>query len=203
MPFYTVQVTIPTADNTAANYASNTWHFEADDLTALQLCFNALKTFYNTMTGSMSSMVRQTGWEFKGYDDSDPMPRYPVLTETWSLTGAPSGAPAPPEVALCLSFQGDKTSGVPQARRRGRIYFPYVDASTIHTDGRPTTGLTSTLNAAGDALLTASLAAASWAWMVFSVVSPGYTSVTNGWVDNEWDTQRRRGRKATARDVFS
>ncbi len=203
MPYYDVQVTIPTADNVAANYASNTWHFNADDLTALQLCFNGLKTFYNALTTSFSDMVRRTNWEIKGYDDSDPMPRYPVLTEIFTLTGTPSGAPSPPEIALCMSFQGSKISGVPQAQRRGRVYLPYFDASTIHTDGRPTAGLTGTVAAAGDTLVTASKAATTWKWVTSSQVAPGYAQVLDGWVDNEWDVQRRRGRIATARDVFS
>lgn len=202
MPFYSTQVIIPTVDNVAANYATNSFTFEADDLTALQLAHTALVGFYFSMTTSMSALVRQTGWMIKSYDRSDPEPRAPALEQTFSLAGTPSGNPAPPELTLCLSFQGERVSGVPQAQKRGRIYFPFVDVSTIGTDGRPTSGLISSLASAGEDLLDDSSAAATWTWLVYSAVAPGYTIITNGWVDNEFDIQRRRGRPYTSRSVF-
>lgn len=203
MPFYTTQVTIPTADNSVENYASNTFHFEADDLTALGLCHTQLQTFYNSWRGTMSNLARQNGWSIKSYDDTDPIPRAPVLETTFNLTSAPTGSGMPPEVALCLSFQGARQSGVPQARRRGRVYLPFPLASAGGTDGRPAAGTITTAVGLGQALLTASDSAGTWTWMTFSTVAPGYATVTDGWVDNEWDTQRRRGRKATSRTTFT
>jgi len=203
MPFYTVQAIIPTTDNVAANYATNTWTFEADDLTALGLACDALEDFYNDLDTYFSSMVRQTDFMLKCYDNTDPEPRAPVLTREFDLSSAPSGAPLPPEVSICLSFQADQVSGVPQARRRGRIYIPFVDTSTMGTDGRPTGTVVTNIASYGDTLLTASNGAATWTWLVFSRVEPGYSVISNGWVDNEYDTQRRRGRPYTSRVVFN
>jgi len=82
------------------------------------------------------------------------------------------------------------------------VYLPFFGETGNDTDGRPTPAMVTALAAAGGALLTASTAAATWAWLTYSTVAPGYTQVVNGWVDNEWDTQRRRGRAATSRTTF-
>lgn len=203
MPQYTIQATIPTADNNVANYATNTWHVQADDLTAVGNAFTALTTFYNSMRPQMSALCRQNGWSLKAYDLADPTPRAPVLELVFSLASAPAGGGLPPEVALCMSFQGVRQSGIPQSRRRGRIYFPFIISTNNGSDGRPIGTLVTALVAAGDALLAASLASATWEWCVLSTVAGvSMVPITNGWVDNEWDTQRRRGRLATSRTTF-
>jgi hypothetical protein len=203
MPFYSTMAIVKTVDNVLANYATNTWWCEADDLTALQDFHDELVTFYQAIDGGMSNLVGTTNaLELTSYLRTDPMPRPPVLTTNATLTPG-GGAPLPTEVSLCLSFQGSRMAGVPQSRRRGRVYIPFFGESGNDTDGRPTSGIVGTLAAAGDALLTASGAAATWSWVVYSEVEPGYTVVLNGWVDNEWDTQRRRGRPFTSRTVFS
>jgi len=202
MPYYTVQCITPTVDNVAANYATNTFHMYADDLTALDDAFDALVLFYKDLGGYFSSLVRQNNWEIKAYDDDDPEPRAPVLSRLWNQTSAPAGTPLPPEVALCLSFQGDQVSGVPQARKRGRVYLPYFETVTAGTDGRPASAACTTIASAGEDLMDAGTTSGTWHWVTFSSVAPGYSTVTNGWCDNEWDTQRRRGRPYTTRNVF-
>lgn len=202
MPFYQVMCTIPTVNNVNADYATNTFFFEADDLTALGLVFDELEAFYSGLVTFFSDQVRQNNHELKAYAMLDPEPRAPVLERTWSLPSAPSGNGLPPEVALCLSFQGDRMSGVPQARRRGRVYIPFPDAALTVAPGIPNSTAINTVMTVGDTLLDASDAAATWTWVVYSRVEPGYTVITNGWVDNAWDTQRRRGRVPTVRTVF-
>lgn len=203
MPFYTSQTTIPTVDNAVENYASNTMHFVADDLTALGLVHTAIIAMYNTWRPQMNALARQTNWQIKSYLDTDPIPRAPVLTTTFSLGAAPSGAATPPEVSLCLSYQGARVSGVPQARKRGRVYLPFLNSTAVGSDGRPAAGTLTAAVACGQGLLTASDSAGTWSWVIFSAVAPGYSDVVDGWVDNEFDTQRRRGRKSTARTTFT
>lgn len=203
MPFYSTMAIIATQDNVSANYATNTWWCEADDLTALQSFHDELVTFYTTVDDMFSNLVRGVnGLELTSYLRTDPEPRPPVLTTMANLSPL-GGAPLPTEVSLVMSFQGDRMAGVPQARRRGRVYLPFMGEDDNHTDGRPTTAQVTMVANAGDALLTASTAATDWTWLVYSAVEPGYTIITNGWVDNEWDTQRRRGRPATIRTTFS
>jgi len=203
MPNYTVQVTIPTTDNLAANYASNTWHFFADSDSVLTTVFTALKAFYTASSDRMSNLVRPSDWMIKAYNDADAIPRAPVLQEEWDTGLTFSVGPLPTEVALCLSFQGAPVSGIPQARRRGRIFFPFLNTSQLGTDGRPASACISDLTTNADTLMTAGATAGTWHWITNTSFDPGPVSVVNGWVDNEWDTQRRRGRKATSRTTWS
>lgn len=203
MPAYRLQQTIATVDNTAANYATNTFHFIADDDTELPAIQTAVQAFYNTWRPEMNNLVRQNTHEYKFYNMSDPEPRAPVLEGSFNLTTAPAGTPLPTEVSLCLSFQGTKVSGEPQARRRGRVYLPFITSASMGSDARPDAGCITAAVNCGTNLLAASVAAAGWDWIVASTFDPiSGAIVDNGWVDNEWDTQRRRGRVATARTTY-
>lgn len=203
MPLYDTQVTCPTVDNDVANFATNTFHFSADDLTALAVVHSQLQVFYNAWRPAMSDLVRQNGWTIKSYDRSDPKPRAPKLETVFNLTTAPTGAPLPPEISLCVSFQGDRTSGVPQSRKRGRIYLPFPNSSQNSTLGRPSNSCVTTAVGAGQTLIDQSQAATTWDWQWVSSVLPGSGFIANGWVDNEWDIQRRRGRRMTSRTTFT
>jgi hypothetical protein len=109
----------------------------------------------------------------------------------------------PPEVAICLSYQAAKISGVPQARRRGRVFIGPLNTSAMGTDGRPATAFINALVGAADALKDPA-GAPDWDWSTWSSFDPTVSTVIdNGWVDNEFDTQRRRGRKYTTRTTFT
>lgn len=204
MPVYRMQQAIETVDNVSANYATNTLHFLADSPAILPTITTLVTTFYTTIRPQFSALVRQTGHKYKWYDLADPQPRAPVLEGSWSFSSAPAGSALPPEVALCVSFQGEKISGQPQARRRGRIFLPFFNTTAGGADGRPATGTITQINGAADALLTASKAATTWTWIVLSALNPTDGAVVdNGWIDDEWDTQRRRGRVSVSRQVFS
>lgn len=203
MSLYRTQVTIRTADNIAANYATNTWHCIAPDLVELALWEAALTAFYQAVDVRISTLAGSTNaLQFKHYDLNDPEPRAPVLTGQASLS--PSGSPLPAEVALVMSFQGAQASGVPQARQRNRVFLPFLNTGAGHTDGRPSSSAVTTVTDAGAALLAASgpVAATDWVWVVYSPTTDTFVEVDNGWCDNEWDTQRRRGRVATSRTTF-
>jgi hypothetical protein len=202
MGFYTLQQTIATVDNTAANYATNTWHFEAEagqDITNAQA---AIQAFYVAISDRFGNIVRQNNHPWKIYDDTDPEPRAPISTGSFNLPVAPSLGSLPPEVTLVLSFQAVQLSGVPQARRRGRVFIPFLQSNASGSDGRPVAAVITDVRDAANTLLSASNSAAGWTWLTFSRVAPGYATVVNGWVDNEWDTQRRRGRVPTSRTVW-
>lgn len=202
MPYYTTHVVLNNSNGIPNDRASNTFHVSADDLTALGLFHDTLEDVYNNMGQFNSGAMAQNGHIITSYLDTDPEPRIPVLITPFNLAIAPSGGWLPLEVSLCLSFQGDPLSGYPQAWRRGRIYFPWIQEAENDSTGRPSSTLVNALVAQGDYILTTSASDGSWEWVTFSRVAPGYASVTNGWVDNEWDTQRRRGREATSRVTF-
>lgn len=203
MPVYTTQAILASADNISANFATNTWCIDALDLTELALAHTAISNFYFAADAYFTTLCRSTnGLELTSYNKADSTPRAPVLTNFYNL--APTGTTAlPPEVSLCLSFQAAKASGLPQARRRGRIYLPYMDEANNDSSGRPSTAMVNGIVAAATTLLAASDAATGWGWAVYSTVTGTPAAITDGWVDNEWDTQRRRGRPATTRTTFT
>ena len=78
-------------------------------------------------------------------------------------------------------------------------------AFQVYINGRLYTAGKTLIAQAGEDLLTASLAAADWHWVVYSTVQPAgqrTADVVNGWVDDAFDIQRRRGLAANSRQVF-
>lgn len=161
----------------------------------------AWETFMRLFTGSFSGQVAQSGHTLTAYDMADPEPRVPVWEVGWDFLSAPSGAAMPAEVSLCLSFQAVKVSGSPQARRRGRIYLGPFD-ETPNDNGRPSssfcTGAANGLKAFAEDLV-----AANCSLLVYSRVDGVGRTAVEGWVDNAWDTQRRRGLDPTVKTAVT
>lgn len=154
------------------------------------------------LTEYMSNQAITNTLSFKLYDMSDPEPRVPVAEGTRTLTNLGTAAPLPTEVALVFSYHTTFVSGTAAARRRGRIYLGGLAAFT-NTNGRPSSTLTGTMAAAGRDLIQASNASVSWEWQQYSQTTELGNIVIGGWVDNAWDTQRRRGLASTTRTVFT
>lgn len=200
---YKIQSTLFMASGIPEDSCVNTlWCESTDGAEVVSEFVAALVVGLDTFRGHFPSTVRQTNHSVKTYLMSEPEPRAPINETIWSFSNAPAGNPAPPEIALCLSFQGDRVSGQSQARRRGRIYFGPLDLADVHTDGRPTSGLVTDLLSLGDTLINASEGMEGGKWVVWSPTEAASTVVTNGWVDNAFDIQRRRGVAATVRSTF-
>lgn len=203
MPVSRIQAIIRTVDNIPENFITNSWCIDSDVGPNVSQTEAALTAFYNTMRSTLfSNKVAIGPHMFKWYSLPGLKPNYPFREQTFSLTGAGQGNPLPTEVAMVLSFQGSQASGFPQARRRGRVFIGPLQTSAVHTDGRPTAGAISGLAAAGTALRTAINAGGEDRWCVWSTVDQGAVPVEDGWVDNAFDTQRRRGVATTARTVW-
>lgn len=200
MALYRAQVTIPMDTGLPEDAATNTLYFDADTIGALDDVHTALNAFYVAIDGLYSSLVDGTEVRCDYYQLSDPEPRAPVKSNGFTTLTTDSSA-SPPEVSLVLSYQGARISGLPQARRRGRIYIGPLGGGL--TDRPNEIGQINPLVAAADTLLAASAAAATWTWAQYSPTNGTGIDVTDGWVDNEWDTQRRRGRVATSRTTFN
>ncbi len=200
---YRAQIVLKTADNNAANYSTNTWYCSATTVADAEDFVTAVWQSYQDFRPHLSTLTSQNGNYYKLYDLADPEPRAPVSEGLLSFTSAPAGAPAPPEVCLCLSYQAARISGEPQARRRGRVYIGPITVNSVATTGRPSSTMITAWETAGQDLLDLSNAASDWTWGQYSTVTTGLAPVDNGWVDDEFDTQRRRGRVMTARTVFA
>lgn len=200
---YKVQARIPMDSGLPNDAVVNTWHFVCEiGGSALTDAITALDDFYGDVASMLSYNCSFAGATYTAYDMSDPEPRAPVaIVEATDYTTGSTGAV--PELALCLSFQGNRISGTPQARRRGRIYLgPLADITNTSTSPVVATAKVNQLKDAGAALLLASNTATDWAWVVYSVADNDTVTVGSGWVDNAFDIQRRRGLEATYRVTF-
>lgn len=117
-----------------------------------------------------------------------------------------------------VTFQGPPASGVNQARRRGRIFLPtYQTSSIIESGGRVVWEPNALVTLAGGfETFHDAVASAGGNWAVFSPTTFAQTAgttldrlraattyVTDGWIDDEPDTQRRRGSGAGVRTLWS
>jgi len=139
-------------------------------------------------------------------DDGVPGVGPPVKVSTFTLPAVTAaGSPLPAEVSLCLSVHADLTGIAevapggtrPRARRRGRIYLgPWAGDANSYNAARstslPASALTNTIINAAHDLLT-SLIAQGIYWAVASAADFIARQIVGGYVDDAWDTQRRRG----------
>jgi hypothetical protein len=125
------------------------------------------------------------------YDAEAAAPNFPKATATRNeATIASSNWPR--EVAVCLSYYAGQN--VP--RRRGRLYVPVGVCGSANTL-RPSSAL---MQKVGDlAAIFENLGGTDVDWIVWSRASLTARSVTNWWVDDEWDTMRSRGLRSTTR----
>lgn len=151
----------------------------------------------------MAGTMNFAGARLRAFDLSDPEPRVPIYDESMSL-GAHSPLNTqnlPAEVALCASYRGPLESGTNPRRRRGRLYI-----GPLNVGGSTGTGVTP---ARPSGTMIAVWAGASKRlagtnndfrqWVVYSRRGGDFTEITAGWVDNSFDTQRRRGERASSR----
>ena len=131
----------------------------------------------------------------KFYDLEGTPPVFPAGQATKNPGVTASAIAVNREVALCLSFY----SGHPQPRTRGRLYLPYALLGAGATSMAERPSASQRTKAAALVPGFASLGGADVDWIIWSRVDHAAHIVTNWWVDDEWDVQRRRGLKATAR----
>lgn len=151
----------------------------------------------------------------------------PAYVETFDLLGRvlpDNGEPS--EVALCLSYKNVSSGNVPQAQRRGRIYLgPFTNNVVAPPDAagvsRPVPDLLTYWRRLGEKLRD-ELDGDGDKWVIYSrpfagrpetprpgrrtlpalPARPGWIyEVEQLWMDNSFDTVRRRGETATIRDI--
>lgn len=196
----------------------NVFHFHDPTLLppdpAIADAIGWVSEFYNSPTvggtplGAWISPYVQRPYQLIGYNMLEAKPRVPHPSD-FTLPAAVGGG-MPEEVAVCLSITGAPPI---TARRRGRIYFgplsnagTAVDPGTSSSPSRPSqdgaSDLLQSLVSAGKRLMDDSTAG-GLPWSIRSVTpSENYVTVTGGYVDNAFDTQRRRGPDPTGRLHF-
>ena len=145
----------------------------------------------------------------------------PVTSLNFTMSTAAVPTPLPEEVSACISYNADLTNVPvtennptpppaiirPQQRRRGRLYFGPLQGtagSEVNNIFRPTTVFRTDLGLAFAKMAQDMLAiAVDYALCVWSKADGATYPVIGGYVDDAWDTQRRRGPEATVRTHFS
>lgn len=214
MSIYRAQVVLPFFTNLPEDVITNTFHFEATTgATPEQVSTDvtpSLAAFYTDGYGSdgIAFYINRSLAHVKWYNLSNPEPRVPFVADL-GIGSIPQGnSNLPTEVAMCLSFQGDPLSGQSQARRRGRVFLGGMPQGIISPSignnfpiWHPTV-VQRWVTSAQDNLYGVS-GATSPDWVVWSPTSQAAVEITNGWVDNAPDTQRRRSIDPTLRTIWS
>lgn len=196
--------------NLAEDQYVNTFHFRNDNVnpTDPENVRDMLVDFYTGLAPDQETEIKGwmsngsiTGkWTVKAYDLDQPKPRYPYFTDTGNVS--PGNVDSlPTENALVMSFQGARIAGSEQNKRRNRIYLGPFNGQA-NDNGLVTGSLVQDILFASKELLNASDRSNEWNWVVYSPTDDNVVTITDGWVDNAWDTQRRRGIRSTGRGVF-
>jgi hypothetical protein len=186
-----------------------------------------LKSFYNdTFESASTDVANYIGRQISRAanvckvvvyhkDDFDRDTLFGSPDHTLSFTLDPAQASTtefPSEVAICCSFHGDltdvpETVGTPPnvtrpaARRRGRLYIGPLNSAASAGGGATPDPLTSAnvQNALGRALRMLRSDDSPTRWGIWSKADEEFYEIEGGYIDQAFDTQRRRGVASSAR----
>jgi len=189
---------------------TNSWHFKASGfpVTDYDNVRDMLSDFYTGLYDAQADSVcsqftnqYMTGfWDLNLYDLTQSIPRVPVYTDSGYVSLADVDG-LPSQDAIVLSFQAQRYAGLPQNRRRNRVYIgPFHKDAAL--DGLVKGEVVEDMLFAAKGLINASHASTNWGWAVYSPFLDEWYPPTDGWVDNGWDIQRRRKKAATQRGTF-
>lgn len=186
-----------------------------------------LINFYGEIQADLSEHIAATGHRVKIFDMEDAPPRAPVRDTPFGLVTSSSGF-VPNEVAICLSYRSAIVSGTNRRRATGRVYLGPFSSSAIAEDvgdSRVAAAVrTDIIDSVENHLLpwVPQPPDSLLEWCLFSrsdalglavgapqpPTEPTYTNlqlqagfkvITSAWVDDAFDTQRRRGLRPTTR----
>ena len=215
-----VKVVIPSTSGIPRDSFVNTFHFHAMPAVITDAMFDALVNYvaecYNDIiTPAARSVASYMGdaadrtllkCKMNCYRLGDSHPRVPYV-KSWTLAaGVGTDNGMPPEVAFCISYHDTHVSGA--KTRFGRTYIGPL-RSTVTAGASPHVAPDGQLRVAAVAfgnrlkdLGTVTTLPMHVEFGILSRLHANINSVTGGFVDNEFDTQRRRGQRATLRDTF-
>lgn len=133
----------------------------------------------------------------------------PVHTTAFTFSGGSiPAAPLPDQDAACLSFHADLTGAVHPRRLRGRVFLGPLGSLALEEGSggigaqSVSSNFLSVATASAHAELLLDAASFGWTWVVFSRVDWAGHTVVGGYMDDRFDTQRRRLQKPSGRVTF-
>ena len=223
MAVWQVRVSLPYTTGLPRDVSVNTWNLvgapaEADSAT-FDLWRDRFAAFFNDAVSGTSisqyiaPIVSRTAnacrVDFFRILDLSAGTMLPIAERTFTLGAAADTNSMPLEVAICTSLQSGERiapSGRPLARRQGRLFLGPWGALAVNASGgsmpKPLPALLTRIASATKTLVDAGDIESDGHIAVWSRADGMASEVTKGWVDNAWDTQRRREVDATARTTW-
>lgn len=190
-----VQITIQGLSNLPKDRYVHTLHFDGDDWDGTQT--DELWSKWEALKDQVLGGYSQTGHRIACYEPG-PNPTGPYFAKDYTVAAASTNS-AVTEVALCLSYAAADDPDASTPRRRGRIYLgPF--ASGIANLSRPGQTVMDAALAYGEGIAQVGIGQ-NVTWSLYSPTDATYAKIESIWVDNAWDTQRRRGLEPTVRTV--
>lgn len=223
------QVRLENVNHVPEDAFVNTFHFKINDADPAAQCVaigNDLASFYATDTEQVSnaqpagerSIMNYLGPQIdssnlhtlKVYDLSDAKPRTPIYERVFNFNQLGPGY-IPNEVAICLSYRVTPASGVNRARTRGRVFLGPVSTRAVSGTGSDARVATNARNVIAKAAAALALSPPEYQWCVYSPTTDAlgptlYDSafeIDEGYVDDAFDIQRRRGVRSSARTLWT
>lgn len=210
---YTAMAVMQGSTNLPRDRWVNTWHFsdDASDLThdeAADQVAQVLNDFYLQPTQVVVNGANRTifsllsneiiGLEYRVYRDTDPTPRDAEVRQPGIALPARGAPTMPEEVACVLTLHTDFRS----QRGRGRLFIgPFGGLVTplVVQAGRTRVAPAIRETIARKAIeARANVQTTSLRWVIKSTRGP-VNEVIGGYVDDAWDTMRKRGTDPTVR----
>jgi hypothetical protein len=227
MAIIRTQIEFNSVDSVPRDVAVNVLHWQTGAALSTDLfddIFGEISGFFNVETDDdagvpngfklgafLSPMVSRSGGGHHRvifYDLADD-PLVPLYERELSLVD-PVGdtVPLPSELAACLTIEANPVLAVPIRRRRGRVYFGPLNTGVLGTrsiSGEEYPSLSTEFrDGAARAMKRLSFAVdrIDANWSIYSRVNDAAYQVVKGWIDNEFDIQRRRGLTASVRTNY-
>jgi hypothetical protein len=196
MPTYRLQVSMGADTALPRDRFVITPHFSVDqvDLGAAdadQLCQDLAEGLSAWITAGGTA---QREINVRAYRVGGPPPHYPAGEHTVATGQFPASA-YPRELAVCLSFYSGRNVG----RQRGRLYVPVAVALAGNQNLGARPGATVSPHVADLVPIFTGLGGVNVDWSVYSRADGATRSVSNWFVDDEYDVQRRRGLRSSFR----
>lgn len=171
-----------------------------EGLTPTEHAMNLVFDFYDTFKALIPGEAMADGLELRAYKLLDPTPRVPFISPRPAINWGAGSLAFPKEVALCVSYKSD----LPGASGRGRIYVgPFAGSAgafdSVRKDLKPSSTTIQVLKNAAVGLLDDQDIVR---WAIFSPKLGNASAIVEGYIDDAFDTQRRRGADPNERTVF-
>lgn len=216
---YLVQHYFQDKSGLAEDRYTNVFHVNKEvgslDAGGLLALLNNVINFYNTapagnnrsITGYMPQHAMGPNSRCAVYEFGVAPPNPPLLFLLYNpndITPALDKEALPAEVAACVSYQGAPVTGIKLASVRGRVYLgPLNSDAADHTHtakARPSSQFRSDCISSFKALNQGIPDDNPGTFLrQYSPTHSALHAITNWWMDDAWDTQRRRGGDPTSR----